>query len=208
MTAAIRARGLGKAYGRHRALDGIDLDVPAGALALVVGTNGAGKSTLLGCLAGVLRHEGTIEIIGDDGLVRHRAGAVAYLPQRVRLPGPATVGEVLALFTAASRAATGPVAPPEGFLPADDLRIGRLSGGQAQRVALVAVLGGSSDVIILDEPFANLDDDATQAVAGMLREHRAAGTTVVVASPAVGPLLAEADLVVRIEGGRAVPSSR
>lgn len=209
MSAQIRARGLGKSYGRQRVLDGLDLDIPAGALTLIAGANGAGKSTLLGCLAGILRHEGTIDIFdpeGDAERLPRRPRALAYLPQRLRLPGSATVAEIMALFAGASSSAATPAAAarPATFLPGAGLRIGHLSGGQAQRVALAATLGGRPDLILLDEPFANLDDEAISTVSGMLRAHRAAGATVVLASPATGPLVAAADLVIRIDGGRAV----
>ncbi len=194
---AIVVRGLAKAYGRKRVLEVAELSIPVATITAIVGGNGAGKSTLLGCVAGVLRHEGRVLRAGGRG-------QVAYLPQRVRLPGGATVGEVMALFRSLAGPAADRVPVPDGFLPDHGRRIGELSGGQAQRVALAATLLGSPDVILLDEPLANLDDAAKSTVRDLVKTHRDAGATVVIASPAAFELLADADLVVRIEGGRVV----
>ncbi len=199
MSGALAVRGLSKAYGGRQVLDTVDLEIPAGSLALIVGTNGAGKSTLLACLAGALRHEGEVFFGGRP--LRPEPGRIAYLPQRLRLPSSATVGETLALFRALGGSQADRVAPPTGFVPDDRRRIGELSGGLAQRVALAGLLLGSPELLLLDEPFANLDDAARDTVSAMLREHQAHGATVVVASPAGGALIASADLVVRIESG-------
>lgn len=193
-------RGLGKRYGERQALDGLDLDLPGSSLLAVVGANGAGKSTVLGCLAGVLRHAGTAVL--DGRLLSSGDRRIAYLPQRLRLPATATVGDVLDLF----RSLAGPVPdrapPPEGFVPDRTRRIGELSGGQAQRVALVAALMGAADLLLLDEPLANLDDDARATANQLFRAHRDGGAIVLVASPATRDVLASADLAARVEEGR------
>ncbi len=195
-------RGLSKAYGRHRVLDALDLSIPAATLTAVVGSNGAGKSTLLGCVADALRHEGSIHFGGS--LLRAIPGQMAYLPQRIRLPGGATVDEVLALFRALAGPSPDRVAAPEGFVPAGHRRIAELSGGQAQRVALAGTLFGAPRLLLLDEPHANLDDPAKDSLRNMLAAHRDAGATILVASPAAFDLLANADLVVRVEAGQVV----
>ncbi len=195
-------RGLTKAYGRHRVLDGLDLSIPVATLAAVVGSNGAGKSTLLGCIAGALRHEGSIRYDGSPlGAI---PGQMAHLPQRIRLPGGATVDEVLTLFRALAGPTPDRAPAPEGFVPAGHRRIAELSGGQAQRVALAGTLFGAPRLLLLDEPHANLDDPAKDSLRDMLAAHRDAGATILVASPAAFDLLANADLVVRVEAGQVV----
>ena len=194
--------GLTKAYGRQRVLDALDLSIPPATLAAVVGSNGAGKSTLLGCIAGTLRHDGTIRYDGSPPSAI--PGQMAYLPQRIRLPGGATVGEVLALFRALAGPTPDRAAPPEGFVPAGQRRIAELSGGQAQRVALAGMLFGAPRLLLLDEPHANLDDPAKDSLRDMLAAHRDGGATILVASPAAFDLLAHADLVVRVEAGQVV----
>ena len=195
-------RGLTKAYGRHSVLNALDLSISTATLAAVVGSNGAGKSTLLGCIAGALRHEGSIRFGGSP--LRAIPGQMSYLPQRIRLPGGATVDEVLALFRALAGPARDRASAPDGFVPAGQRRIAELSGGQAQRVALAGALFGAPRLVLLDEPHANLDDPAKDSLRDMLAAHRDAGATILVASPAAFDLLANADLVVRVEAGQVV----
>lgn len=198
----LEVRGLGKRYGEHAALVDADLALPGGILVAVVGPNGAGKSTLLGCLAGVLRHEGSANLDGHP--IRPGEGRTAYLPQRLRLPATATVDDVLRLFRSLAGGRPDRIAVPDDFLPDGTRRIGELSGGQAQRVALTAALTGAPDLILLDEPLANLDDDARAAATDLLRAHRSDGAILLVASPATNDILAVADLAVRVERGRLV----
>jgi ABC-type multidrug transport system ATPase subunit len=179
------ATGLTKRYGALTVLDGVDLSIEPATLVAVAGRNGAGKSTLLACLAGTVRHDGRVLLEGRP-LGRATQGRVAYLPQRLRLPSGATGREVLRLFAASAAGRPDRVPLPEGFLPDLDKSIGHLSGGQAQRIGLAAVLRGAPGLVLLDEPFANLDDDAREQAHALLRAHRDAGASVVVASPVAG----------------------
>jgi ABC-type multidrug transport system ATPase subunit len=178
----------------------VDLRLAPGTLVAVAGGNGVGKSTLLGCLAGTVRHEGTVLLDGQRVGLGTRS-RVAHLPQRLRLPGSASGREIMRLFRALGRVPDR-VPPPDGFLPDLGKPVGQLSGGQAQRVALAAVLQGQPDMILLDEPFANLDDDARAQAHALLRGHREAGATILVASPTAHDLLGVVDRVLIIEGGR------
>ncbi len=193
-------RGLGKRYGDQVALEDLDLDLPGSTLLAVVGANGAGKSTFLGSLAGILRHDGTASLDGRQ--IRPGDRRITYLPQGLRLPAAATVADVLGLLRALAGGRPDRVPPPEGFVPEGSRRIGELSGGQAQRVALVGTLMGAPDLVLLDEPLANLDDEARAIATGLFRAHRDAGAMVLVASPAARDVLATADLAGRIDDGR------
>lgn len=197
------ATGIRKAYGRQDVLRGVDVSLAPASLVAVAGSNGVGKSTLLSCLAGTVRHEGRVLLDGAPVGARTR-GRVAYLPQRLRLPASSSGHEVLRLFRALGQGRGGRdrVALPDGFLPELRKPVGQLSGGQAQRVALGAVLQGQPDVVLLDEPFANLDDAAREQAHALLRAHRDAGATVLIASPTALDLLAMIDRVLLIEDGR------
>lgn len=199
--ARLAATRLAKTYGQRHALEALDLTVAAGTIVAVVGANGAGKSTLVGCLAGAIRCAGRVTLdelpIAPDG-----RGRVVYLPQRVRLPAAATVGEVLRLFAAVRPPSPDRAALPPDFVPPSGEPIGSLSGGQARRVALAATIAGSPDLMLLDEPFANLDDDARRVITEALAAHRAAGAVIIVASPTAVELLALADRVLVLEAGR------
>lgn len=199
--ARLVATGIAKDYGQRRVLEALDLAVPPGTIVAVVGSNGAGKSTLVGCVAGAIRCAGRVTL-DDRPIAPDRRGRVAYLPQRVRLPASATVEEVLTLFDVIRPPAPDRRSLPSGFVAARSELIGSLSGGQARRVALAATLSGSPDLLLLDEPFANLDDDARGVITENLHAHRAGGAVVVVASPTAVELLALADRVLVIEAGR------
>jgi ABC-type multidrug transport system ATPase subunit len=194
------ATGLAKAYGSQAVLRDMDLRLAPASLVAVAGANGVGKSTLLACLAGVVRHEGHVLLDGEL-LGRGTRGRIAYLPQRLRLPGSASGREVLRLFSAIAGVAHR-VDLPAGFLPRLDKPVSHLSGGQAQRLALAAVLQGGPDLVLLDEPFANLDDDARQQAHALLSAHRDGGATVLIASPTALDLLAMTDRVLLLEDGR------
>jgi ABC-type multidrug transport system ATPase subunit len=199
--ARVQLRGLSRSYGSVLALDAVDLDLDAGAIVAVVGSNGAGKSTLLACMAGTIRHAGEVRLDGRPVHGQQR-GDVAYLPQRPRPPAAATVGEVLILFRSLSGGRADRAALPDGFVPELDRPIGTLSGGQAQRVALAATLAGAPDLVLLDEPLANLDDAGRDAAMEALHAHRDGGATIVLASPTAVDLLTMVDRVVLLDGGR------
>lgn len=194
------ARGISKSYAAQRVLWEVDISLAAGSLVAVAGSNGVGKSTLLSCLAGIVRYEGTVLLDGRP-VGRETRGRIAYLPQRLRLPASSSGREVMSLFGALGGGGDR-VAVPEGFLPSLAKPVGQLSGGQAQRVALAAVLQGRPDVVLLDEPFANLDDEARAQAHALLSAHRDAGATVLIASPTALDLLAMIDRVLLIEDGR------
>jgi ABC-type multidrug transport system ATPase subunit len=199
-SARVVAEGLRKSYGKQAVLDGLDLTLAPRSLVAVAGSNGIGKSTLLSCLAGTIRYQGSVRFEGQrvGGATR---GRIAYLPQRLRLPGSSSGREVMKLFKAFARGAPDRVELPDGFLPSLDKPVGQLSGGQAQRVGLAAVLQGSPDLVLLDEPFANLDDEAREQAHRLLRAHRDAGATVLIASPTALDLLAMIDRVLLLENG-------
>ena len=199
----LSATGIVKRYGRHTVRAGVDLAIERGSFVVLAGRNGAGKSTLLGCLAGTIHCAGTIRLDGRP-LGRATRQRVSYLPQRLRLPAASTGHEVLRLFGSLGRGESAPIelTMPAGFLPDLDQPIGQLSGGQAQRVALTAALAGRPELVLLDEPFANLDDAGREVARSALRTACDGGATVIVASPTALDLLAAAERVVLIEDGR------
>ena len=164
----IRARGLTRAFGTVRAVDGVDLDVRGGGILALLGPSGCGKTTMLRLIAGFERPDaGTVEVDG-----RVAAGAGAWVaPERRRV---GMVFQDYALFphlTVARNVAYGldrRRRPDAARRVAEVLdlvglaQLGRrypheLSGGQQQRVALARALAPRPAVILLDEPFSNLD---------------------------------------------------
>jgi ABC-2 type transport system ATP-binding protein len=152
----LAARGIAKRYGAREALRGVDLEARTGELVAIIGPNGAGKTTLLSILAGVQPPSG-----GELKLAAGAAG-IGWVPQQSALYSRLTVAENLELFARLER-----VADPRGtvlaMLEQTDLReraeerVGRLSGGNRQRVNIALGLLSDPAMLVLDEPSSSLD---------------------------------------------------
>jgi ABC-type multidrug transport system ATPase subunit len=200
----LEVRGLTKLYRSGRGLHAIDLTLPRGAIVALQGPNGSGKSTLLRCLAGLATYRGEVRL-GGRRLDRSPASRarIGFLPQAPAFPAEATVGEVLGLF-ARLRGAEPDGGLPGGFLPPADEGIGALSEGGRHRVGLAIALLGDPELLLLDEPLANLDEEGRRTVRDVLRARCDRGATAIVSSPSPTELEAVADVLVRMDGGRVV----
>jgi ABC-2 type transport system ATP-binding protein len=206
-TAAIEALGLGKRYGRRpgRALEDCSFRLPAGHVCALVGPNGAGKSTLLGILAGLLRPS------DGEALVRGRTPAeardrIAYVAQEKPLYGQLTIAETLRMGQDLNPArwdmATAERIVGDGGLDQGH-RVRTLSGGQRTRVALALALGKRPEVLLLDEPMADLDPLARHQLMGnLLAEAADSGATVVISSHILAELEGACDFLLLLEEGR------
>jgi heme exporter protein A len=204
---ALALRDVGRAYGDRVALQGVSLELPAGRTLAVFGANGAGKTTLLRILATLLRpHAGDARVLGctlprEAWKVRGRIGLLAHEPLlyrdlsarenlhfHARLHGvaPERVEEVLTVVGIARRG---------------DEPVRSLSRGMAQRVAIGRATLHAPDLLLLDEPLANLDPGGAGQVAPLIG--REAGVARVLISHDVEAGLAEADTVLGLRGGRA-----
>jgi heme exporter protein A len=204
---AVALRDLGRAYGDRVALTGVTLELPRGATLAVFGANGAGKTTLLRVLATLLRpHAGEARVLGrelprEGWAVRGRVGLVAHEPLLYR--------DLTARENLRFHARLHDVAPARaeelldavGMARRGDEPVRSLSRGMAQRVAICRALLHRPELLLLDEPLANLDPGATGAVAPLIG--RASGATRVLISHDVERGLAEADLVLGLRAGRA-----
>jgi iron(III) transport system ATP-binding protein len=183
---SLSLRGLAKSFGEIRAVDRVDLDVPRGAICTLLGPSGCGKTTVLRLIAGLERPDaGSVELNGrtlssaggfvppekrrigmvfqDYALFPHYdvAGNVGY--GLGRRPDPERVRQVLELV---------------GMAGLEERRVHDLSGGQQQRVALARALAPTPQLILLDEPFSNLDAALRERLRDEVREIvRAAGVT-------------------------------
>jgi len=203
---AVALRDLGRAYGDRVALTGVTLELPRGATLAVFGANGAGKTTLLRVLATLLRpHAGEARVLGrelprEGWAVRGRLGLVAHEPLLYR--------DLTARENLRFHARLHDVAPARaeelleavGMARRGDEPVRSLSRGMAQRVAICRALLHGPELLLLDEPLANLDPGAAGAVAPLIG--RASGATRVLISHDVEQGLAEADLVLGLSAGR------
>jgi heme exporter protein A len=213
---AIAVSGLCRRYGRRWALADVSFDVPEGALVMVAGRNGAGKSTLLRALATAIRPDrGSVHILGDDARAhpervrRH----VALLDHQAHLYDPLTALENLELVARflgknATRAAMLARLDEVGLAERADDPAHSLSAGMRRRLALARVLQQEARVVLLDEPYADLDPAGFLLVDGVLGQLRARGVTVLMATHLLrrGQALCSRALV--LEAGRLVFAGR
>jgi heme exporter protein A len=174
----IIARGLGRDFGAKHVLRGLDLDVPRGGFLLVTGPNGSGKSTLLSLCAGLLA-----PTAGELAVEVERA-EIGYLAHEPLLYRELTALENLDLYgrlyrVPERRERAGMLLERFGLWNARRERVGSLSRGMTQRLALCRTLLHEPDLLLLDEPHASLDNDAVALVDGLLSEVRGTKTVVV-----------------------------
>jgi heme exporter protein A len=199
----LRFDGLSRRFGRLSVLAGVTGEVADGEVLLVTGTNGSGKSTLLKCLAGLLAPDrGTIESReGGRSLdATERRMRVGFVAPDLAFYEELTTAENLTFFGRLRG-----VPPARGAdllarvgLPADRLS-GALSSGMRQRLRWCWAFLHRPRLLLLDEPFQNLDAPGEAVTREMLEEHLAAGGLAVIANPASIPV---PHVATRLELGR------
>jgi putative ABC transport system ATP-binding protein len=215
----LAARGLTRQYGWEsglvRAVDEVDLDVPAGQAVAIMGPSGCGKSTLLHLLGGLQRPTGgevwlagrRIDTMSERALARLRRDHVGFVFQSFHLMDELTAVENVEL--AALLAGRSPRRARERALHLLD-RVGladrathlpsALSGGQRQRVGIARALSNEPLIVLADEPTGNLDSAATLEVLRLFEELRTAGQTLVVVTHDAR-IAAVADRVISMRDG-------
>lgn len=212
MTAALLLRGVVKCYGRRRALDGLDLEVPCGSVFGLVGSNGAGKTTAMAVSVGLLRAAaGSCDLLGSGAFrAEVHAGRVTLLPQDSRFPPHARVVDLLHYY---GRLQGLPDdrrgADIEALLGwvhlADRARspVRTLSHGMTRRLAIAQAFLGDPELILLDEPLNGLDPREAARIRDLIRERRGR-QTIVISSHNLGDIETLCDRVAFIEHGRLV----
>jgi ABC-2 type transport system ATP-binding protein len=209
----LRLESVSKSYGGLLAVDGATFDVPGGEVTVLAGADGAGKSTLLRMIVGLARpDEGRIILEGRDaaGATGDGFSMTGFMPERFSLYLDLSVEENLNFF-----ADVHGVPRPRredvkrrllertGMLPFRRRRAGALSGGMKQKLALSAMLLASPRLLLLDEPTTGVDPLSRIEFYDIIRELKAEGRTVLMATP----YLAEAekgDRVVFLKRGRVI----
>ena len=158
----ISAQQVCRRFGNKEVLRGVDLAVPRGSVVGLLGKNAAGKSTLIKCLLGLLRiDDGTMRVFNEDPwwLSAESKNRLGYVPQEVSLYGWMRVGQILdytAAFYPRWNSALANRLLRQWELPPKE-RVGPLSPGQLQKLAIVLALGHEPELLVLDEPVAALD---------------------------------------------------
>ena len=205
----IRLQNVVKSFRRTRVLDGISLDIEQGDRIALVGSNGAGKTTMIRCILGEYTHQGTVDF---DGLAprdnrRTVLKRIGFVPQ-ISPPLKMTVSQLMSFAAGicdsdAQRMID--VAERLG-LPIDEVRnrpFVKLSGGEKQKLLIGIALGRETDLLIMDEPAANLDPKARQVFFNLLAE-RKERVSMIISSHRLDEVAPLVNRVVELDCGRVV----
>ena len=226
--AAVEIHDAHKAYGTNRVLDGIDLTVQPGQVAVILGPSGSGKSTLLRTVNHLERLDtGHVSVNGELIGVRRHGQRLKELSERAILAQRSRIGFVFQSFnlfphlTVVDNVAAAPVATGRrsraearelalsllervGLADKADAYPRQLSGGQQQRVAIARALALEPGLILFDEPTSALDPELVGEVLAVIKDLATSGTTLIVVTHEIGFAREVADLVVFMDGGRIV----
>jgi len=200
-------RDLHKRFGRTIAVAGVSFEVPAGQALGLWGANGAGKTTVIKCLLGLHRARGHV-LLGDIDARRHGKRArqlVGYVSQELAFDPDVAAGAAVAFFArlrGVSTARVPQVLTQVGLADQTRKRVGALSGGMKQRLALAIALLADPPLLLLDEPTSNLDVTARRTFLDLLRTLKQAGKTIVFTTHRHEEAAALADRIIVLERGR------
>jgi ABC-2 type transport system ATP-binding protein len=211
---AVQVRGLVKTYGSTRALDGVDLDIPAGRVLGLLGPNGAGKTTMVRILTTLLRPDsGEAHVAGYDVLtqpdeVRQRIGLSGqYAAVDENLTGFENlymVGRLYGRRKSAARSRARELLARFALEAAADRPAKGYSGGMRRRLDLAGALVAEPTVVVLDEPTTGLDPGGRLDTWGVIKELVADGTTVLLTTQYLEEADQLADSIVVIDHGRVI----
>ncbi|MFE7227839.1 amino acid ABC transporter ATP-binding protein [Nocardioides sp. NPDC057577] len=223
----VRVRGLTKRFGPNTVLDGIDLDVARGSVAVVLGPSGSGKSTLLRTVNHLEKPDaGFVEVNGEVIGYRRDGNQLRELSDRAITRQRSRIGMVFQQFnlfphkTALENVLEGQLAAGVRRRAAETRgrelldRVGladkerayprQLSGGQQQRVAIARALAVEPDLMLFDEPTSALDPEMVGEVLGVMKDLAQTGMTMIVVTHEIGFAREVADQVVFLDEGRLV----
>ena len=209
----IQIHNLRKRLGRRDVLQGLDLEITRGQRVALIGSNGAGKTTLIRCLLGEYTRDGEVSLVGRDPrhyrteVLRH-VGFVPQLPPPLKMP----VGQLIRYVSSLCGAQTDHIAEVAARLGFDVARFRhqpfvRLSGGQKQKLLIATALGRDTDVLILDEPAANLDPEARGTFFELLAE-RQKEAVMLISSHRLDEVAALVNRVIELDQGKVVLDDR
>ncbi|MCA1820171.1 MAG: ABC transporter ATP-binding protein, partial [Halobacteriales archaeon] len=209
----LSARGLAKSYGAVRAVDGVDLNVPAGRIVGLVGNNGAGKTTLLKLLCGILEPTaGTTDLEGRPTSAPATRKGLGFLPEDSPLYDDQTPLQYLAFF-AGLYGLGRKDADTRAERLLDGLRLGRehwgkpigeLSKGSARKVAIARAFLHDPAVLLLDEPASGLDPATRRELDAFLSGQRQAGKAILLSAHNLKQVEELCDAILLMHGGRIV----
>lgn len=205
----IQFQKVSKQFKKVSVLKDIDLDIEAGNRVALVGSNGAGKTTLIRCLLGEYNCDGNVLVDGlmprdNRQLVLKRIGFVPQLPPPLKMP----VGQLLKFSASVCDADVDRMIHVAERLGLSVEQISnrpfvKLSGGQKQKLLISIALGRDTDILILDEPAANLDPEARHIFFQILAE-KPADTVMLISSHRLDEVASLVNRVIEMDQGQVV----
>lgn len=203
---AVVLGSVSKLFGRFAALHDVDANLAAGRLYGLLGENGAGKTTLLRIIAGLASpSRGSVTVLGSRDL-RQVSGRIGFMAHATLLYEELTARENLVYFSGLYT--ERPSRSPDELLHQVGLanvdpkrRVGQYSQGMKQRLALARAMLSSPDLLLLDEPFSNVDSRSIATMAALLGSLRDRGTTLIVITHQLEALAAVADEWITMHAG-------
>jgi len=209
----IRLTNVGKDFRKQRVLDGVNLEIAPGERIALIGSNGAGKTTLIRCLLGEYTHQGEVTIAGlaprgERTQVLGKVGFVPQLPPPLKMP----VGQLLGFAAAVCATDAERMHALARRLGLDVGGIlarpfNRLSGGMKQKLLIAIALGRDTELLVMDEPAANLDPEARHIFFSLLAE-RLGSTTMIISSHRLDEVAPLVNRVIEMDTGRIVLDDR
>lgn len=208
MTAPLlRVRGLGKSFGRVRALDNVSFDVGEGEIVAVLGPNGAGKTTCFRCILGITRFDGDIELQGLSvaGEGQAARALMGYVPQSPDVTEGDTCAGLLSFLCelrGVNQRMVRRALDRVGLLSQANAQVSHLSGGMKQRLAFAAALLSDPPLLLLDEPTSSLDVQSQAQFHDQILDLRKAGKTALIATHYTSRLTGVADRAIVLDAGK------
>jgi len=205
--ALVNVNNLVKQFGRFAALRGVSAEFDAGKFHVILGDNGAGKTTLLRALAGLAHPtRGTVSILGK--LPQEACREIGYMAHPSLLydemSGMENLRYFARLYGIAGDERCEQVIRAVGLDPELSRPVGKYSQGMRQRMSLARAILQDPKILLLDEPFSNVDVHSARGMVGLLKGMRNAGKTIFVVTHQAALLEGVADEFVWMQGGQIV----
>jgi len=205
-TLCAHLENVSKLFGSFAALRQVTVDLEPGRCYVLIGENGAGKSTLLRILAGLLRPSGgTIKVFGDQDPhdARARIGYMSHAPMLYdELTGQENLRYFAALYPDRTCLEPAEALRQVGLDPDLNRPLGLYSQGMRQRTSLARVLLPVPELLLLDEPFSNMDVESAHQMVELLAGFRQSNRTIVITTHQREQAAPIADWILRLKGGR------
>jgi ABC-type multidrug transport system ATPase subunit len=197
-----------KEFDGFRVLENISFEVNRGDTLLILGPNGAGKTTLFRCIIGLLKFNGDINIKGLNVKSHYKEikKIIGYVPQSINFPENMTARQLIVFHSKIHECNIDEEKLLREFDLNDvsDVAINEFSGGMKQRLALALAISHNPEILIFDEPLANLDSEGKKIFIKILKEGKINNKTILISSHRISDFLAYINKVLILNEGKSI----